>query len=53
VIVLLAHHELVASVSAYALGLSGAGVALLWRASTRPALRRIRGRLGRRPVADR
>jgi hypothetical protein len=53
VIVLLAHHELAASVSAYALGLSGASVALLWRASTRPTLRRVRERLRRRPVADR
>jgi hypothetical protein len=47
-IVLLAHHELAASISAYAIGLSGASVALLWRASTRPAVQRVRDRLRRR-----
>jgi hypothetical protein len=53
VIVLLAHHELTASLGAYALGLSGASVALLWRASTRPALQRVRDRVRRRSADGR
>jgi hypothetical protein len=53
VIVLLAHHELAASISAYALGLSGASVALLWRASTRPTVQRVRDRLRRRSADHR
>lgn len=52
-IVLLAHHELAANLSAYALGLSGASVALLWRASTRPTVRRVRDRLIRRTASGR
>jgi hypothetical protein len=52
VTLLLAHHELAASVGAYALGLSGATVAVLWRLAAAPLLGRLRRRPEREPGPD-
>jgi hypothetical protein len=47
VVPLLAHHELAASLGAYALGLSGASVAVLWKLATGPAAARLQRRAPR------